>query len=80
MNQTNVAGLARPSTGVYCIDVAVPILNVVATVQGTTATYISASLGTTTGCPAGTDVVIRTWNSNSTPQLVSTRSFYVLFN
>jgi hypothetical protein len=34
----------------------------------------------TTGCPAGTDVVVRTWNSNSTPQLVSTRSFYVLFN
>ena len=78
-NVKNVTSVSRPSTGLYCLDTTVTVKNVAATVQGATAGNVAATAGTVAGCPAGTDLVVRTW-SVSSGNLASTFAFYVNIN
>jgi hypothetical protein len=64
-NVTSVTKLSGASAGVYCLEVAVPVANVVATLDGNVADDVSvrpiirASLTSAAGCPPGTDVSVR---------------------
>jgi hypothetical protein len=64
-NVTSVTKLSGASAGVYCLELGVPVVNVVATLDGNVADgaserpIVRASLTSGAGCPAGTDVTVR---------------------
>jgi hypothetical protein len=70
-NVTAVTKLSGGSAGVYCLEVGVPVVNVIATLDGNVGDgaserpIIRASLTSGAGCPAGTDVTVRILDEDS---------------
>ena len=65
-NITSVTKLSGPLVGVYCLAVDVPVANVVATLDGNVADDATGAAdhpreltSAAAGCPAGTDVSVR---------------------
>jgi hypothetical protein len=80
-NSGAVTGVASFTSGVYCFRVAIAYRTVNVTQDAgkdNKASYVSATPGTTDGCPSGTNLVVRIFDYGPSPSFAS-RSFHMMF-
>jgi hypothetical protein len=84
----NVSASSNPSTGVYCLKVAVPVVNAAATNDFSSTGHFGTASAVLGGqdpgnfikayCPAGTDVLVGTADADT--GTIAERGFWVTFN
>ena len=72
----NDAGVSKPATGVYCIDVEGGAINAIATIDAAGNGQVTTSVLLST-CPSGKEVEVKTYDSAGA---AADRAFYLLVN